>query len=163
MSGYLEAYGSDEERKARRATLIKRGVLLVLFLAIAGGLGYTLFKNYSEERIIKTFLEDLRKQDYQSAYGLWGCTASKPCRDYSFSKFMDDWGPKGPHADVSNARIGLSQSCGTGVILRVDYKGAEPVPLWVERGSRTISFAPWPECPGKHLHVGTFLRSLFSR
>ncbi len=51
--------------------------------------------------------------------------------------------------DPAAASIGLSQSCGTGVVVRLDYKGAQDsVPLWVERDSETISFAPWPECPG---------------
>jgi hypothetical protein len=34
--------------------------------------------------------------------------------------------------------------------------------LWVERTSKVISFSPQPECPGRHLHLGTWLRSLFS-
>ena len=161
MSSYLEAYGSSEEQKANRAKLVKRGLVLLILLLIAAGLGYVFFKNHSEERRAKEFLEDLRKQDFQDAYRIWGCTESTPCRDYAFPKFMDDWGPKGSHADIGSAHIGMSQSCGTGVILRVDYKGAEAVPLWVERGTHVVSFAPWPECPGKHLHIGTFLRSLF--
>ena len=162
MSSYLEAYGSSEEHKARRATLVKRGILFVVVLLIAAGLGYVLFKNYPEEQQVKSFLDTLRKQDFQTAYRMWGCTESTPCRDYGLPKFMNDWGPKGPHADIGSARIGLSQSCGTGVLLRLDAKGAEPVPLWVERGTHVISFAPWPECPGRHLHIGTFLRSLFN-
>jgi len=42
----------------------------------------------------------------------------------------DSWNtaPKSAHANVASARIRLSQSCGTGVLLRVDYQGAEPVP-----------------------------------
>ncbi|MGI8744596.1 MAG: hypothetical protein ACR2NN_18880 [Bryobacteraceae bacterium] len=163
MPSYLEVYGSSEEQKARRGTLIKRGILLLILLLIVVGLGYGLFHNYSEERQVKSFLEDLRKQDYQAAYRMWGCTDATPCRDYPLTKFMDDWGPKSAHADLSSAHIGMSQTCGTGVILRVDYKGAEPVPLWVERSTHVVSFAPWPECPGRHFHPGTFLRSLFHR
>lgn len=163
MASYLEAYGSSEEQKARRGTLVKRGILLLFGLLIAVGLAYLLFHNYPEEKQVKGFLDDLRRQDYQAAYQRWGCTGATPCRDYPFQKFMDDWGPKGSHSDVASAHIGMSQSCGTGVILRADYKGAEPVPLWVERGNHVISFAPWPECPGRHFHPGTFLRSLFSR
>ena len=161
MSSYLEAYGSSEEQKAKRAKLVKLGILLLLVLVMVAAFGYVFFKNHSEEQRVKEFLEDLRKQDFQAAYRMWGCTESTPCRDYAFPKFMDDWGPKGSHADIGSAHIGMSQSCGTGVILRVDYKGAEAVPLWVERRTRVVSFAPWPECPGKHLHIGTFLRSLF--
>ncbi len=163
MSSYLEAYGSLEERKAKRGTQVKRGILLLIVLLVLGGLGYTLFRNYREEAQVKAFLEQLRKPDYQAAYRMWGCTDATPCRDYPVQKFMDDFGPKGGHADASSAHIGLSQSCGTGVILRVDYNDAAPVPLWVERSTHVVSFAPWPECPGPHFRLGTFLHSLFSR
>ena len=93
---------------------------------------------------------------------MWGCTDSHPCPGYPFTKFQEDWGPKSEHADAAVAHIGLSQSCGTGVLIRLDYKAAEePVSLWVERDSGTISFAPWPECPGRHLHFGAWLKSVF--
>jgi hypothetical protein len=35
--------------------------------------------------------------------------------------------------------------------------------LDIERSTNVISFAPWAECPGRHLHIGTWLRSLFGR
>jgi hypothetical protein len=58
----------------------------------------------------------------------------------------------------------MSQTCGSGVVVRLDYNGnQEAVPLWVERESKMISFAPWPECPGRHLRIGAWWRSLFGR
>jgi hypothetical protein len=162
MGGYLEAYGAGEERRVRRVRLIKIALIAGVCAAIVGAVLYAVFKNYGEERQVKTFIEALRKPDYQVAYRMWGCNESHPCRDYSFDKFMEDWGPKSAHASVASARIGLSQSCGTGVLLRVDYKGAEPVSLWVERDGQVLSYAPWPECPGPHWRVGAWLRSLFN-
>jgi hypothetical protein len=48
------------------------------------------------------------------------------------------------------------------VLIRLDYKSnQEPVSLWVERDSGIIGFAPWPECPGRHLHFGAWLKSVF--
>ena len=48
--------------------------------------------------------------------------------------------------------------------MRLDYNGLEAVPLFVERSSDVISFAPWAECPGtKHWHFGEFFRSLFGK
>jgi len=129
---------------------------------VLGAILYGVFKNYGEEQKAKAFVALLRSQDYAAAYQMWGCTDAHPCREYSLEKFMADWGPKSPHADQSSAKIGVSQSCGSGVVIRLDYKGAEPMPLWVERASKIISFSPWPECPGKHLHIGAWLRSLFS-
>jgi len=47
-------------------------------------------------------------------------------------------------------------------VIRIDYQGSEEaVPLWVERESGTISFAPYAECPGRHLHLGAWFKSLF--
>src|SRR5205085_5565584 len=132
-------YGAGEEQRAKRVQRIKRASIALVLVLIVAAVLYGVFKNYPEQQQVKTFLEDLRKQDYQAAYRMFGCTEANPCRDYSFQKFMEDWGPKSPHTDTASAHIGMSQSCGTGVILRVDYKGAEPVPLWVERSTHVVS------------------------
>jgi hypothetical protein len=164
MSGYLEAYGASEEHRVQRIRLIKNSAITVAGVLIVGLTLYGVFKNHSEERQAKAFVALMRAQDYRGAYGLWGCSDAHPCPDYSFAKFIDDWGPKSAHADESSARIGLSQSCGSGVVIRLEYKGSEePVTLWVERGTKVVGFAPWEECPGKHLRIGAWLRSLFNR
>jgi hypothetical protein len=164
MSGYLEAYGASEEHRVQRIRLIKNSAIAVAGVLIVGLTLYGVFKNHSEEQQAKAFLALMRAQDYRGAYGLWGCSDAHPCPDYSFAKFIDDWGPKSAHADESSARIGLSQSCGSGVVIRLEYKGSEdPVTLWVERGTKVVGFAPWEECPGKHLRIGAWLRSLFNR
>ena len=163
MSSYLEAYGAAEEKHARQIKFAKISAAALLCALAVGLILYGLFKNYSEEQRVKSFVELLQKPDYQAAYRLWGCSETQPCPNYKFEKFMEDWGPQSAHGDESSAQIGLSQSCGTGVLLRVDYKSAEPMPLWVERDTKVISFAPWPECPGRHLRLGAWLRSLFGR
>ena len=129
---------------------------------VAGLIVYTIFKNHSEERQAQNFLASLQAHNYSAAYTMWGCSEAHPCPQYTFPKFLEDWGPKSAQAsDPVAASIGLSQSCGSGGVIRLDYKGREPVPLWVERDSGIISFAPWPECPGRHLHFGAWLKSLF--
>jgi len=164
MAGYLEAYGASEEHRVQRIRLIKNTAIAVAAVLIVGLTLYGIFKNYSEEQQVKSFVALTRSQDYRAAYALWGCTDAHPCPDYTFKKFMDDWGPTSAHADQSSAKIGLSQSCGSGVVIRLDYKGSEePVTLEVERGTKIVGFAPWEECPGKHLHIGAWLRSLFNR
>ena len=164
MASYLEAYGASEQLRARRIYLIKISAVVLAFALIAGGTLYALVKNRSEEQQAKLFAHLLNDHNYSEAYKLWGCTAAHPCPNYPESKFLEDWGPHSAHADGSSAEIGLSQSCGSGVVIRLDYKGSgEPVPLWVERATKVISFAPWPECPGRHLHLGAWLRSIFNR
>jgi hypothetical protein len=162
MASYLEAYGASEEIRARRIRFLKIGSIVAVCSLIAGLTLYALLKNRSEEQQAKLFAHLLADHNYSEAYKLWGCTREHPCPNYPENKFLDDWGPHSPHADESSAEIGLSQSCGSGVIVRLDYPGSEePVPLWVERATKVISFSPQPECPGRHLHLGTWLRSLF--
>jgi hypothetical protein len=164
MSGYLEAYGDAEEHRAKVLGIVKVSSIILAGVLVVGLVLYGVFKNHSEEQRTRTFLSLLNAHNYSSAYAMWGCTDARPCPDYPFNKFQDDWGPKSEHANETVAHIGLSQSCGTGVLIRLDYTASqEPVSLWVERDSGVISFAPWPECPGRHLHFGAWLRSVFSR
>ena len=163
MSSYLEAYGEAEGRREKRVRIVKISSIVLGCLLVVGLIFYGIFRNHGEEQQAKTFIDLLRAHDYQRAYRLW-CTDANPCTGYPLSKFLEDWGPQSVHADESSASIGLSQSCGSGVVIRIDYKGSEePVPLWVERDTKTISFAPYAECPGRHLRIGAFFRSLFGR
>ena len=162
MSSYLETYGASEELRARRIRLIKISSIVLVFALAAGVMLYAVLKNRDEEQQAKLFVHLLNDHNYSESYKLWGCTAAHPCPNYPENKFLDDWGPHSAHADESSAEIGLSQSCGSGVIVRLDYPGSvEPVPLWIERSSQVISFSPQPECPGRHLHLGAWLRSVF--
>jgi hypothetical protein len=163
MSSYLEAYGAAEQHRARIIRIVKHAAIILGCTLVIGAILYGVFKNHGQEQRAKTFLALLDAHNYSTAYAMWGCTDSHPCPDYPFSKFQEDWGPKSSHADESTAQLALSQSCGSGVLIRLDYKSTEePVSLWVERDSGIISFAPWPECPGRHLHFGAWLKSVFS-
>jgi len=164
MSGYLEAYGEAEALRARRIRAVKVGSVIFVALLIVGLTVYAFFRNYAEERQADRFIQLLNQHDYTKAYALWGCTESSPCPNYPLAKFMDDWGPQSHYADASRAHISLSQSCGSGVVMQLDYQSSQPpVPIWVERSSKVISFAPWPECPGRHLHLRAWLQSVFKR
>src|SRR5579862_8130500 len=141
MASYLEAYGAAEQHRARIIGIVKISSIILGCALVVGLILWGIFKNHSEEQRAKTFLSLLRAHNYSGAYAMWGCTDSHPCPDYPFAKFHEDWGPKSEHPDESVARIGLSQSCGSGVLIRLDYKASqEPVSLWVERDSGTISF-----------------------
>jgi hypothetical protein len=165
MSSYLEAYGASEQNRSQKVRVIRNVVIALVAALILGIVLFAFFRNYSQEQQVKKFVQLLQAHDYAAAYALWGCSETHPCPEYSFAKFQEDWGPMSTHADQSSARIGMSQSCGSGVVLRLDYKGSEEaVPLFVERSTDVISFAPWAECPGtKHWHFGEFFRSLFGK
>ncbi len=93
MPGYLDQYGAGEEERNR---LIIRSVIAVITVAVLASLGWYLLKNHHQESVVKTFLGDVRRGDYQTAYRDWGCTASdKSCSGYDFDKFTGDWGKSG--------------------------------------------------------------------
>jgi len=144
MAGYLDQYGAGDERREK---VRKRLLLSLLILVVAGGTLYFFFKNYRQERQVRQLFELLANKDYKSAYRLWGCTEDKPCRDYPFDKFMEDWGPASARKDVAGAHIAKSRSCGSGVIMTVNFGNAQEEKLWVERKDLTIGFSPYPGCP----------------
>ncbi len=158
MAGYLEAYGAGEEQRER---LIKRillwggGALLVALTL------FFLFRNWSEERVVKHFFALLRQKDYQQAYALFGCTPDHPCKYYSPEQFTSEWGPGSPYADVSSIKIEHEDSCGNGVVFDVESPHAEPIGLFVDRATHTLSYAQAPRCPGRHLMLWEFLKAHF--
>jgi hypothetical protein len=143
MAGYLDTYGAGVDRRIK---LIKTAVIaLVAAVALSAVLFY-IFHNFREEQRVKQFLAALSAKNYREAYRMFGCTEAKPCTAYAFDKFMEDWGPAAGH-DPSHARVTRSLSCGTGVILTVDYGQQRQEKLWVERKDKTIGFPPFDVCP----------------
>jgi hypothetical protein len=146
MSTYLDDYGSSE---GRRAKLRNRILGAVVVLALASGGAYYFFRNYKEEQQARLFISHLRNKQYEQAYRTWGCTGSKPCRDYSFEKFLEDWGPQSAHADLSRMEVTRTRSCSHGIIQTLRFGEKDEVLLWVDRSDLTLGFAPWPICDPK--------------
>jgi hypothetical protein len=144
MAGYLDQYGAGD---ARREKIIKTLVISVVALAAAGGALFFNFHNYREEHQVKEFFKYLDSHDYKAAYALFGCTDTKPCRDYTSAQFMEDWGPNSGRSNISNFRISRSRTCGSGVILTVDFGKNQQEKLWVERKDMSVGFSPFPGCP----------------
>ncbi len=144
MSTYLEKYGHGEERREK---LIKWTVLGTLAVLVLGTVCYFGLRNYPKRRALNQFFELLEKKDYRAAHALWGCTEEKPCRDYSYERFMRDWGPDSPAANPETATLVSKATCGpffkpTG-ILRIYQFGPEySASLWVNSDDGTIGFAP---------------------
>ncbi len=143
MSGYLDQYGAGEEKRIRT---IKTLVISAVALIVVGGALLFIFHDYRQEQQVKHFFALLESHDYQSAYSLWVRTDSDR-RGYPFSSFLQDWGPDSSHRDVADYRISRSRSCGSGVILTVDFGKSQQEKLWVQRDDLTIGFSPLPGCP----------------
>ncbi|HZU24902.1 MAG TPA: hypothetical protein VFA04_05240 [Bryobacteraceae bacterium] len=161
-TGFLDAYEQQAERQYRRAQLLKRAISVLLIAGGAAAIGYFSLRTRSQERVLQQFLADLEAQKYQEAYRLWGCTQETPCKYYPPEKFAEDWGPNSLHANPSAIKIEHVDFCSDGVVFDLAYPNSEDIGLWVERSNNVISFAPWPRCPGRHLQLGAFLKSLFS-
>ena len=142
MAGYLDQYGAGDERRIKIFKII---ALTVAAIIVIGGPLYFIFHNYRQEQQVKKFFALLEAHDYKDAYALWGCTAAKPCEGYPMSSFMEDWGPQ--KANPTNMHIARSRSCGSGVILTVDFDKNREEKLWVQRDDLTIGFSPLPGCP----------------
>src|ERR1700728_2748216 len=123
MPGYLDQYGVGEEQRNR---VIIRSVLAAVLIVVLTSLGWYLLKNHHQEGIVKTFLADVRRGDYQAAYRDWGCMTANACSDYTFDKSSEDWGAKAKDGAPAPAVLGISdsESCGTGVLLTVDVNAA---------------------------------------
>jgi hypothetical protein len=147
MAGYLEQYGAGEERREKTVKIVKIVAIALVAAILIGGVLFFNFHNYREERQVKQFLSRLDSRDYKAAYALFGCTDSAPCRYYPFDKFMEDWGPNSGHSGFGGARITRSRSCGSGVLLTVDYGQSRQEKLWVERRDMSIGFPPVQGCP----------------
>jgi hypothetical protein len=157
MAGYLANYGEGEEQREKRIHrlltigLIVGGVLALYVLTFHTPIleryirVVQMLKNRAAEKRVQLFLDLLARQDYKGAYALWGCTDTRPCRDYPFQNFMDDWGSKGAQPAGDVFRTTKSRSCGSGVILTVNSKTRQER-LWVEKSDLTIGFSPFPGC-----------------
>jgi hypothetical protein len=140
MAGYLDQYGAGDERRAK---IIKTLVFSLIAVLVIGGPLFYIFHNYRQESQAKRFFRALEAHDYQTAYAIWGCTDAKPCAGYPMADFLKDWGNR----DVAGYNITRSRSCGSGVILTVDFGKGQEEKLWVERKDLTIGFSPFPGCP----------------
>jgi len=174
MPGYLDQYGAGEEERNR---IVFRSIVAVVVVVVVAGLGWYLLKNHHQESVVKTFLDDVRRGDYQAAYRDWGCTATKACSDYTFDKFNEDWGKAAKDSPPDPAILGLtdSETCNSGVLLTVSVSSTREERLWVDKSNDAISFAPTlpvdragrTVCPGKspfanmvHRTIGRLRRPL---
>jgi hypothetical protein len=146
MVSYLDQYGAGEERREKTFLLIKRAVLSLVTLLALAGIIFFVFHNYREEQRVKQFFSLIEAHDYKGGYALFGCTDAKPCRYYPYEKFMEDWGPSSGRS-FGGARVTRSRSCGSGVLLTVDFSKNQQEKLWVERADMSVGFPPVQGCP----------------
>ncbi|MDX2180764.1 MAG: hypothetical protein SFV18_14295 [Bryobacteraceae bacterium] len=144
MSTYLAGYGAGDERKSK---LIRRAVQIGLAAIAVLLVGYFGLRNFSERSMMDRFIALLQTKDYPAAYALWGCSEQTPCRDYSYERFLRDWGPESPAKNAASAKKIRAATCGgilanTGVLRIYQFEPDYEVSIWVEKSDNKISFAP---------------------
>ena len=156
MGSYLQQYGAGEERRNR---IVLRIILSCIGVLIAVWILYLVFHNYSEKQAVKRFLAQVNARDYSAAYSDWGCTTAAPCRNYDYHRFLEDWGPS---KKISSPwKIASVDGCKAFVTVNVEASGAELQSLGVERGTKTIMYAPAPECQEPQWRWKQFFQRIF--
>jgi hypothetical protein len=157
MATYLQGYGIEDERRGR---IVKRFVLAGVAVLIVALAAYLFFRDFTEKQAVNRFLEQINAHDYKGAYNNW-CTAASPCPNYSYSRFLEDWGPDKKVA--SPWSIASVESCKSFVTVNVQAQGAELQSLGVQRSSGTLGFAPAPECQEIQWHWKAFFQRILGR
>jgi len=137
---YLEGYGV---REARTEKYLKYGILTATLIIAVAFTAYFILRDRSQRGKVEDFLARLRSRDYKSAYALWGCTDAKPCPEYPMNKFLEDWGPASPQANIAAVSSETVRHCDSGILQILRFPDGHEVPLWVQRRNDLIGFAPW--------------------
>jgi hypothetical protein len=159
MAGYLDQYGAGDERREKRNRwlIITAGVVLAVLVLWWFLYGWDKseivreshvarlvqkLRHGSQESEVRHFLELVKNHQYEAAYRLWGAS-----KDYPFNNFMEDWGPQNQR-NVNSFEIVRSRSCGSGVVVTVEFQKGSEESLWVQNNDRTIGFSPFKAgCP----------------
>jgi hypothetical protein len=143
----LDAKEYDPEKDSRKR---KRIILIVLVLLIMLGLGWW-FRNWREERIVRTFFTALERQDFKTAYAIWMNDpnwAQHPDKyaKYAFNEFYQDWGPGSQWGVIKSWRVNGSSTCpppSSGILVDVIVNDrVEHAQVWVEKSDHTLSYPP---------------------
>ena len=144
-----------QEYDPRPAQIRWRLIGLAVVVALVAGLIWWFFRYYPEEQVINKFFQSLERKDYDGAYALynadpdWKEHPGKYDR-YTQPQFVLDWGPSGDYGVITSHHVDCSIEppkkafrSPTGVIIVVTINGrANPLSMWVEKKSKTISLSP---------------------
>ena len=107
-------------------------------LLVIGATAYK-FANYREERLVRAFLGEVWKGQYDAAFANWETDGH-----YTMKDFLEDWGKDGYYTKGSHTfSIKDSNSRGTAVVVYVGLDNfVEPVALRVNKETLKMSFSP---------------------
>jgi hypothetical protein len=138
-------YDSTKARKRNRIII----VVIVAAIILAGVVWW--FRYWPEEQIVGKFFDDLQKQDYKTAYGIWMRDPDwqqhpEQHPKYPFGEFYRDWGPGGEWGIIKTQKVFGASTCpggGSGIVVDVIVNDrTEHAQVWVEKSDKTLSYPP---------------------
>jgi len=143
----MDAAPPDLTRERRRRIIILTVVTCVVLLI---GLGW-IFRYWPEEHVADIFFDALKRQDYETAYGIYFQDPAwkqhpQQHSNYPYNEFYTDWGPGGEWGLVKTFKIEASGNCpraGSGVVVQLIVNGrSERARVYVDKSDKTISSPP---------------------
>jgi len=143
----MDAPPPDLARERRRRVVILSIVTVIVVLA---GLGWT-FRYWPEEHVADKFFSALKKQQYETAYGIYFNDPAwkqhpQQHSNYPFNEFYTDWGPGGEWGLIKDYKLEASGNCpraGTGVVVQFVVNGrSDRARVYVDKSDKTISSPP---------------------
>lgn len=121
---------------SRASHPLPRLVTTPLALVIAACCAWALYSwaNYREEHHVERFLAAVAAGQYRQAHAMWDG------RDYTFERFLSDWGNGGQHA-ASPAGMEVVDSTTYGATVTVYVRTAASTPLALEVDKETLALA----------------------
>lgn len=149
--------------RSRRYQFLLTGTFAVWILVTAL---LFFFSGRPAEKRVNNFFAALETQNFQKAYGIWNNDpawwqhpSQYASKAYSYSRFLEDWGPSGDYGVIHSHKILYSRSKrGNTVLMAVAINGhaAQPTILAVGRKDHTISYSPFDLTPQKDLFGFTY-------
>jgi hypothetical protein len=143
----LDAKEYDPEKARKKRTRMISLILIALVIAFFAWW----FRFLPEEHTVGKFFNDLQRQDYKAAYGIWMHDPDwqqhpNEHSKYPFNDFYRDWGPGGEWGLIKTAKVYGASTCpgpGSGVVVDVIVNDrAEHAQVWVEKSDHTLSYPP---------------------
>jgi hypothetical protein len=146
----FEAQPANEKQEKLRERLLWS----VIILLIVGGALAFVFRHWPHERVVDRFFAQIEAGDYRNAYATWNADPEwekhlDRYKNYTFGQFQLDWGPTGEFGKITKHNIEGSvepKSGGTvtGIVVavRVNDRAARPACIWVDKGTKALSFSP---------------------
>ena len=143
----MDAAPPDVARERRRRIII---LAIVIAIVVLAGLAWN-FRYWPEEHVAEKFFAALKRQDYETAYGIyfndpaWKQHAQQHS-SYPYNEFYTDWGPGGEWGLIKDYKLEASGNCpkaGSGVVVQFIVNGrVDRARVYVDKSDKTISSPP---------------------